>query len=287
MAAERKKYSYFIAKCANISSLQTCITNKQWACKDRLTSLEQPREILTAAFEDSGKVIIIFSVNNCHGWHGYLEMVTKPSLKSPENGTGDISNKNCDAFKQSYSCNEFEPEPNKHLPKEECLIDNLESDSKFGDTNGKVQDSVQTLPKEESCLGKQNKENDEVPWYYFKVKWITEFYSQFGEQCLPFQKTVNIFCKDNTPLNKARNWNELDGISGQRVIDMIDEQYKKLESKRQEKIKFQESKLPPPFIQKESVHSVTNFIDNWSLLLKRVECELGTVILACPFGSQR
>jgi hypothetical protein len=26
-------------------------------------------------------VVIIFSVNNCHGWHGYVKMLTPPSLE--------------------------------------------------------------------------------------------------------------------------------------------------------------------------------------------------------------
>ncbi|VDI12629.1 Hypothetical predicted protein [Mytilus galloprovincialis] len=33
--------------------------------------------------------------------------------------------------------------------------------------------------------------------------------------------------------------------------------------------------------------STENFTENWSQLVKKVENELGTVLLACPFGSQR
>lgn len=233
---------YFIAKCANIQSLQTCINNSRWACKDRVTSPPHPREMLSSAFQNSDMVIIIFSVNNCHGWHGYMKMLSPPSLEQNKS-----------------ECNE---NSTSHTLGEGDLVekDNLTKNSLV-------------------------KNNDESPWCYFNVKWVTEYMSGFGEQCLPFQKTTSLYCVDNTPLNKARNWNEVDSSTGQQVCTLMDEHYEKLQRKRQEKIKLQESKLPPPFMK--PVCNIDNFSENWSRLVKKVENELGPVLLACPFGSQR
>lgn len=235
--ASKTKTRYFIAKCANIQSLQTCINNSRWACKDRVTSPPHPREMLSSAFQNSDMVIIIFSVNNCHGWHGYVNMLSPPSLEQNKSEFNDNSTSHtlgkCDLVEK----------------------DNL------------------------------TKNNDESPWCYFNVKWVTEYMSGFGEQCLPFQKTTSLCCVDNTPLNKARNWNEVDSSTGQQLCTLIDEHYEKLQLKRQEKIKLQESKLPPPFMK--PVCNIDNFSENWSQLVKKVENELGPVLLACPFGSQR
>lgn len=284
-ADERRKCRYFIAKCANIGSLQTCIKNKQWACKDRVTSPEQPRVILSSAFDDSVKVIIIFSVNNCHGWHGYTEMETKPCLRS-EGSTEKICGECSTCTLGSCEFMSHDCDNNRTCKctcNQQCVA--LETNS-----NGDSKSELSFITSHENA-GQRNHSKDNIhgddPWYYFNVKWITEFHSKFGEKCLPFQKTVDLCCIDKTPLNKARNWNELDEASGQTICQLINEHYKKLESKHQEKIKMQESKLPPPFVKNEAVHDVSNFVDNWDLLLKRVESELGTVILACPFGSQR
>ena len=228
---------YFIAKCANIQSLQTCINNSRWACKDRVTSPPHPREMLSSAFQNNGTVIIIFSVNNCHGWHGYVKMLTPPSLEQNKS-----------------ECNENSTSHN------------------LGEGDLVEKDNL-------------TKNNDESPWCYFNVKWVTEYMTGFGEQCLPFQKTTSLYCVDNTPLNKARNWNEVDSSTGQQLCTLMDEHYEKLQLKRQEKIKLQESKLPPPFMK--PVCNIDNFSENWSQLVKKVENELGPVLLACPFGSQR
>ncbi|CAG2231531.1 unnamed protein product [Mytilus edulis] len=230
---------YFIAKCANIKSLQTCINNSRWACRDRVNSLSQPREILSSAFQTSN-VIIIFSVNNCHGWHGYVEMHSEPKMDANSNKEFDVDSEKSD---------------NVAAGKEMPNSDN------------------------------SKKDDDLSPWFYFNLKWITEYSSQFGEQCLPFQKTANFYCIDKTLLNKARNWHEIDEETGQELCKQMDEHYKKLKIKQEEKIKLHESRLPPPFMRPAS--NTENFMENWSQLVKKVENELGTVLLACPFGSQR
>ncbi|XP_071121068.1 uncharacterized protein [Mytilus edulis] len=235
----KDKIRYFIAKCANIKSLQTCINNSRWACRNRVTSHIQPREILSSALQTSN-VIIIFSVNNCHGWHGYVEMQSEPKMDANSN-------------------KEFDGNSEK-------------SDDGAGG-------------KEILNSNNSKKDDDLSPWFYFNLKWITEYSSQFGEQCLPFQKTANFYCIDKTLLNKARNWHEIDEETGQELCKQMDEHYKKLKIKQEEKIKLHESRLPPPFMRPAS--NTENFMENWSQLVKKVENELGTVLLACPFGSQR
>ena len=69
--------SYFIAKVASVHDLQRCSETNIWACRDRLNP-PHPRTVLSAALEKS-TVILIFSVNNCHGWHGYAEMLGHPT----------------------------------------------------------------------------------------------------------------------------------------------------------------------------------------------------------------
>ncbi|XP_052064767.1 uncharacterized protein LOC127704668 [Mytilus californianus] len=235
----KDKIRYFIAKCANIKSLQTCINNSRWACRDRVTSPIQPREILSSAFQTS-IVIIIFSVNNCHGWHGYVTMQSEPKIDA-------------------------------------------NSDKEFDEDSEKSDDVA--VGKEMLNTNNLKRDDDLSPWFYFNLKWITEYSSQFGEQCLPFQKTANFYCIDKMPLNKARNWHEIDKETGQELCKQMDEHYKKLKMKQEEKVKLHESRLPPPFMR--PARNTENFIENWSQLVKKVENELGTVLLACPFGSQR
>ena len=67
---------YFIAKCIRMQSLKECQKTHSWACTDRADG-PQPRSLLTDAF-NKGQVILIFSVNNCHGWHGYATMKSIP-----------------------------------------------------------------------------------------------------------------------------------------------------------------------------------------------------------------
>ncbi|XP_067655275.1 uncharacterized protein [Haliotis asinina] len=83
--AETKNHEtrYFIAKCANITALKKCSASGIWACRDRTTSQEQPRTILSQCLQE-GRVVLIFSVNNCHGWHGYCEMIDRPGDYDPD-----------------------------------------------------------------------------------------------------------------------------------------------------------------------------------------------------------
>ena len=68
---------YFIVKCRNIESLKKCYETGKWACRDRVAP-PHPRCVLTGRLERQ-PVVLIFSVNNCHGWHGYCEMISFPT----------------------------------------------------------------------------------------------------------------------------------------------------------------------------------------------------------------
>ena len=73
---------YFVAKVASIPALQRCAETNMWACRDRLNP-PHPRTVLSSALEKF-RVILIFSVNNCHGWHGYAEMIGPPKLNEEQ-----------------------------------------------------------------------------------------------------------------------------------------------------------------------------------------------------------
>ena len=74
---EKQRGRYFVAKVATIQDFRRCSETNKWACRDR-SSPPQPAEILKEAFTQ-GPVILVFSVNNCHGWHGYAEMISTPA----------------------------------------------------------------------------------------------------------------------------------------------------------------------------------------------------------------
>ncbi|XP_059161994.1 uncharacterized protein LOC131945033 isoform X2 [Physella acuta] len=87
--ASPEKYSYFIAKCMNLESLHKCIHSGIWACQER-NNPPHPLDLLISAHQN-GPVIIIFSVNNQRGWHGYSESLFDSKLNkcSPESEQDD------------------------------------------------------------------------------------------------------------------------------------------------------------------------------------------------------
>ena len=81
MAESRKAATtYFVAKCVNMDSLKRSAKNSIWACCNRKFP-PHPRDLITKALT-SGEVILLFSVNNCHGWHGYARVVNNPGSVS-------------------------------------------------------------------------------------------------------------------------------------------------------------------------------------------------------------
>lgn len=223
---------YFVVKCANFPSLKTCIRSEKWACKDRVNP-PHPREVLTRALEN-GKVVLIFSVNNCHGWHGYAEMLTPPDKDDNRQENGCV-----DEVGESLAKNGFD-----QTEKSTCLVDH---------------------------------------WHYFKVKWITVFAQDFGEQCLSSKYTEDMLI-DSGPLNKSRNWQEIPQTIGQNLCSLMDKFYAELREKRELKLKEELERIPPPFYDSQETVSGD---DTWKTIVNKVEEDLGKIILACPFGSQR
>ena len=73
-----KPLRYFVAKCQKMEHLATARKTCIWACGDRVGQAPHPREFLRDAFQDGG-VVLVFSVNGCHGWQGYASMTSAPS----------------------------------------------------------------------------------------------------------------------------------------------------------------------------------------------------------------
>lgn len=81
---------YFVVKCVNFLLLKICIRLEKWVCKD-CVNFFYLCEVLIRVLEN-GKVVFIFSVNNCYGWYGYVEMLIlfdKGDENGQENGCVD------------------------------------------------------------------------------------------------------------------------------------------------------------------------------------------------------
>ncbi|KAH3894223.1 uncharacterized protein LOC127862472 [Dreissena polymorpha] len=227
-----KRERFFVAKVDNFVSLKRCIESEKWACRDRVYA-PQPRDILSSAFCE-GKVYIIFSVVNCHGWHGYAEMSSSVDA-------------------------------NEHI-----------SDFEIPQTIG---DCAEITGIRKSPVSQRAGSE----WHYFNVKWIVNFVD-FGEQCLQSKLTEDLFCyekEQKVSVNKCRNWQELDTVTGKLLCDRIDEKKKELIRLGRIKEEQRLDSVPKPFFQEDSV------TETWTCIVSKVQSELGTVLLACPFGSQR
>jgi len=215
--------SYFIAKVNNFAALQKCIADGKWACKKRVIP-PHPNEILKKSFQ-SGRVLIIYSVINNHGWHGIAEMKSLPSVRA--------------------------------------------------DT------------QEDGGEGNHYENASDHEWHYFDVEWLVNFL-EFGEQCVSFALTEDITCCEHgniISVNKSRNWQKIDSSAGQVICELIQNQFKWLCSKQQEKLEKQQEKLQDSFYKTNDTTIST--VDMWERIVGKVEAELGKVVLACPFGSQR
>ena len=106
---------------------------------------------------------------------------------------------------------------------------------------------------------------------------------EFGERCFPSSETENLTDMTGSPVNKWRNWQELLEETGSRLCCLMEDYYKDLCLKREDKLKKQLENVPAPFYKTQTQSST----EIWGEIVKKVEQELGKVILACPFGSQR
>ena len=220
--------TYLIAKCANMDSLKRSAKNSIWACCDRKYP-PHPRETITNALTSS-EAILLFSVNNCHGWHGYARVVNAPG---------------------SVSAEEF--------------------NASLGTENAK------------NIIHKEKDDEKEPAWQRFKIEWLQLFLSDHGEQCLPFTETDDLLCSDGQPVNKARNFQEVNSHVGGIMCQKIDAHFKELTVKKLKKLEEQKEKLPPPFFQ-PGLEKDPQVV--WEKLVHKVS-GMGKVLLACAFGSQR
>ncbi|KAI8780591.1 hypothetical protein BgiBS90_017942, partial [Biomphalaria glabrata] len=123
-------------------------------------------------------------------------------------------------------------------------------------------------------------------WYFFKIVWMKNFLDFNKQECLPFENTTELLLPDGTPLNKARNWQQVSQEVGRRVCCLIDEHHQKLCLEKQMKRMTKSSLYEESFLKQEEA-SITTETDGWVTAVEKVKRELGKVHLVCPFGSQR
>ena len=223
--------TFFVAKATNMNSLRGCHGNGIWACTPRKTP-PQPKDILTEAM-DRGPVVLLYSVNNCHGWHGYAEMITKPGTET------------------------------KHMD---------------------INEENTTKKDEEQVANQSGERTSSDEWQRFRVKWMKAYLDENGEKCLPSSKTVSLSLPDGTPINNARNFQKVSPEVGYEVCQMIDDHLQELDECRKKKMAEQEARRPAAFFMADEKKEDRKVI--WERLTKKVE-SMGTILLACAFGSQR
>ena len=312
---------YFIVKVASIQALQRCADSGLWACRDRVTP-PHPRTLLSSALQAS-RVILIYSVNNCHGWHGYAEMLDAPQLDKTQGLDSSID---------KFTNHEREKEISEHPADERNEFNKVsDKDQKaIHSMDGSIVEDQNTLPATEidkslDTLNNINQPNasqeekviknhsvDKIAnenllysrttsieantqsqptcssnvWYHFPVKWKVCFIKEFGEQCLSSKVTENLKISDTMFLNKTRNWQEVPADVGATVCSLIDEFYNSLCEKRQQQAqKILEKQVDPFFEVRDEGGEACE--ETWRKIVDKIEDELGQVILACPFGSQR
>lgn len=222
--------SYFVVKCTSIKHLQICIDSGVWAFRMRLNP-PQPSELLETAHR-KGRVILIFSVNNQHGWHGFCES------KYPSNNNSSI---------------EEETEQNK----------------------------LHGLHK--------NVKSEDDGWFRFPVDWLQHFQNISTHECLPLEKTKHLILVDGSPVNQARNWQQMTEEAGDKLCKQIGQHHDFLLQEKINKEKEKEKHKEKSFFkdEEESVTTPDQIVESWRTLIEKVQRDLGKVILACPFGSQR
>ena len=271
---------YFVAKAINMEALRGCHETRIWGCRGRKAS-KQPKDFLSQAFE-GGPVILIFSVNNCHGWHGYARMLSKP-MCADSNGSQNMA---CaDGVCRSVDvCLGNVTVQNDGTQVESSTIIPKHNSDKVSSILTKELQLCKTETHSYSLDSKQttqgNLYQNEVQWFRFKVAWLRIYLGEHGEQCLPFCQTENLQTADGTTLNKSRNFQELSENTGRQVCHLLDNHYQGLSDAAQQK---RDAKVSAPLFQPkrdEDPHVL------WRHLLQKVET-MGMVLLACAFGSQR
>ncbi|XP_045175397.2 uncharacterized protein LOC123536344 isoform X2 [Mercenaria mercenaria] len=289
MADEKVQKRYFIAKVNNFPSLRRAVQTSQWACAFRTTP-PQPQDILTQAYTQ-GTVIIIFSVSNCHGWHGYAEMLNVPGEASKRTeGTAEASRKaqsSCNTSKEIINADttaQRAEDVNNYISEHsESISVSQDSESSQIDVNTGSESKI-SHPKFEY----KNLPGKSSEFLYFDINWKLN-YQDFGEQCLNSKMTEDLYCIENLTgnkiqVNKCRNWQEVESEVGVVMCEKMQELYDNLCKKRDEKKLKEVECLAEPFYKETKVLTVQ---ETWMKIVTQVEQELGKVLLACPFGSQR
>lgn len=144
-------------------------------------------------------------------------------------------------------------------------------------------DEVKTADSQNMTTTSSQQYNE---WHYFQLKWILHFLD-FGEQCLSSKVTEDLMCVENEkqiPVNKCRNWQQVDSKCGEIICSLMKDFYNTLRMKQLDKEKEAKENIPKPFYEDKETMSV---METWHSIVQKVERDLGKVILACPFGSQR
>ncbi|GFO30374.1 nucleotidyltransferase [Plakobranchus ocellatus] len=220
-----------------------------WAYRRR-NKPPHPLEMLSAAHE-KGRVILVFSINGQHGWHGFCESLFK-----------------CEISKHSKASDLTQTMPNNFFN-----TSNLE----YPDKN-EIGESLEypNSSAEGSSL-----------WCHFPVSWLVHFQDIHTFSCLDFKYTDHLDLSDGSPLNKARNWQQLPPTVGDQLCSLIEEHFTHLKVLEEEK-KLKLSEKPESFFKSEQRISLCQEKDTiWEAVIAKVTEELGKVHLVCPFGSQR
>ncbi|RUS87367.1 hypothetical protein EGW08_004909 [Elysia chlorotica] len=228
--------SFFAMKCADVESLQRCINASEWAYRRR-NKQPQPHDLLVSAHEQ-GNVILVFSVNGQHGWHGFCQSCFKTETRT---------NELCRLKRGTYA-----------------------------DAN------TVTMQSNTECSDSSVDQGG--AWHHFPVQWLVHYQKFNTYTCLDFKHTEHLKLKDGSPVNKARNWQELTCDAGSELCSLIEDHHKFLTVRE---LEHQLQKMPESFFKDDQNISVLKEKETWQTVIAKTSKDLGKVHLACPFGSQR
>ncbi|KAH9493083.1 hypothetical protein Btru_022770 [Bulinus truncatus] len=267
-----KDVSYFICKCKNLESLQQCIETGVWACQDRI-SPPHPEDLLTNAHE-KGSVILIYSVNNQHGWHGYAQSMYNLSLDEIENNEHKAVCCTNDTISSTITS--------------QITTDPTQATISVTGENFKQQQPADIEEENKLTFSNENLNfnNASKKYHFFRILWLKHFLKYNRQECLHFKSTDNLLLFDGTPVNKARNWQQVNEDIGKKICTLIDQHYDHLNLMQELKKEARLSLNNESFFKHEEA-KITLENTGWNYAVEKVKKELGKVHLVCPFGSQR
>ena len=246
-ASQSMPTAYFIMKCADVASLQQCIQSNEWACRRR-NKQPHPYDMLASA-HDQGSVVLIFSVNSQHGWHGFCQSCFKIKPDTCPSGM----NVHTQPVANTSVVSDIECQRESSTISSGCPNDLVEQDN---------------------------------TWHHFPVQWLVHYQKFNTYSCLDFKYTDHLKLSDGSPINKARNWQELPCDAGEELCNLMKDHYAHL-TVLEQKQQALKNKKPESFFKGEQDISVLKENETWQAVIAKITKELGKVHLACPFGSQR